>query len=133
MSASIGPAPAPPPPPGGAGRRRVAAEPLQDHFGRVAVRAALVLPFTRLQLAFEVNFRALLAILLGDFAQVLIEDHDIVPFGALLALARTLVAPGFGGGDREAHHLIAGIEPSNIRVLAQIADQNDFVDATRHD
>jgi hypothetical protein len=29
--------------------------------------------------------------------------------------------------------LIAGIEPPDVGVLAQIADQNDFVDAARHD
>jgi hypothetical protein len=47
--------------------------------------AALVLPFARLQLAFEVDLRPLLAILLGDLAEVFVESHDIMPFGALLA------------------------------------------------
>ena len=37
-----------------------APEALQHHLGRVAIGAALVLPFARLQLAFNVNFRALL-------------------------------------------------------------------------
>jgi hypothetical protein len=49
-----------------------AAEALQHHLGRVAIGAALVLPFARLQLALEVNFRALLAILLGDLAEVFV-------------------------------------------------------------
>src|SRR5208282_3531742 len=102
-------------------------------FGRVAVIAALVLPLARLQLALEIDLRALLAILLGDLAEVLVEDHDVVPLGLLLALARGLVAPGLGGGGREAYNLIAGIEPPDVGVLAQIADQNDFVDAARHD
>ena len=109
------------------------AEALQHDLGRVAVGAALVLPFARLQLALDVHFRALLAILLGDLAKILIEDHDIVPLGALLALARILVAPGLGSGDREVHHLIAGIEPSDLRILTEVSDQNDFVDAARHD
>src|SRR5664279_2503996 len=50
-------------------------EALQNHFGRVAVVAVLVLPFARLQRAFQVNLRALLEILLDDLAQALVEDH----------------------------------------------------------
>ena len=43
-------------------QRQLAAEALQHHFGRVAVLAGLILPFARLQLAFDENLRAFLEI-----------------------------------------------------------------------
>ena len=39
-------------------------------------------PFARLHLALEVDLGALLAILLDDLADILVEDHDVVPLGA---------------------------------------------------
>src|SRR5690606_36256978 len=73
------------------GQRRV--EVTQDDFGRVFVVAVLVLPLPRFELAFDVNFRALLQILLDDPHQAFAEHHDAVPLGLLLALAGSLVAP----------------------------------------
>jgi hypothetical protein len=70
-------------------------EALQHYFGRIAVVAILVLPFTRLQGAFEIHFRALLQILLGDLAQALVEDYHAMPFDLLASLASSLVAPAF--------------------------------------
>src|ERR1700727_616322 len=55
-----------------------------------------------------------------------------MPLGLFLALAAGLVAPVLGSGEREIDDLIAGIEPPNLRVLAQASDQNDFVAAARH-
>jgi hypothetical protein len=89
MSSSI--SLAPPLSPESAGRRSLVAARLKPELrgapssGKLSrpsppPRAALVLPFARLQLAFEVNFRALLAILLGDLAEVFVEDHDIDKF-----------------------------------------------------
>jgi len=64
-------------------KRQFAAKALQDHFRRLALIAVAIGVFARLQLAFEIDLRALLAILLGDLAEVLVEDHNIVPFGPL--------------------------------------------------
>src|SRR5664279_3180538 len=108
-------------------------EALQHHFGRVAVVAVLVLPFARLQRAFQINLRALLEILLDDLAQALIEDDDPVPLGFFLALAGGLVAPAFRGGDAEIGDRPAVLSAANFRIFAEIADQDHFVDATRHD
>src|ERR1700683_4291233 len=75
-------------------QRELAAKTLQHYFGRIAVLARLILPLSRLQRAFDVNLRAFLEILLGDPAQVLVEDYDPVPLGLFLALAGRLVFPG---------------------------------------
>src|SRR5690606_8668487 len=59
-------------------------------------------------------------------------DHHAVPLGLFLALAGGLVAPLLGGGQRQVGDALARIEGADLRVLAQIADQNDLVDAARH-
>jgi hypothetical protein len=105
---------------------------LQHDFRRVAILALLVLPFAGLQLTLDINLHALLQILLGDLGQIVVEDHHIMPLGLFLAVAAVLVAPAFGGGQREVDDRIAGIQPPNLRILAQIANQNDFVDAASH-
>ncbi len=120
------------PPPREVEQLQLAAKALQHDLGRIAVIAALVLPFARLQLAFDVDLRALLAVLLGHLAEILVEDHDVVPLGALLALARVLVAPSLRSGEGEAYDLIAGVQPAHFRILAQIADEDHLVDAARH-
>src|SRR2546429_5670602 len=38
-------------------------------------------------------FRSLAQVFLGEFGEPLVEDHDAVPLGLLLALARVAVAP----------------------------------------
>src|SRR5215470_14421481 len=110
----------------------LAAEALQHDFRRVFLGAVLVGVFARLELALEIDLRALAQILLGDLAQVLVEDHDAVPLGLFLPLARRLVTPGFGGCNGEVDHGIAGGQTPHLRVAPEIADQYDFVDAPRH-
>src|SRR5690606_31885457 len=78
-------------------QRQLAAELAQHDLGGVAVLAALVLPFAGFQRALDIDRAALAQILLGDLAEVLVEDGDRMPFGAFLALARVAVAPGFRG------------------------------------
>src|SRR5664279_659802 len=108
-------------------------EALQHHFGRVAVVAVLVLPFARLQRAFQVNLRALLEILLDDLAQALVEDHHPVPLGFFLALAGGLVAPAFRGGHPQIRDRTAVLGAANFRIRTEIADEDHLVDATCHD
>ena len=68
-------------------QRQFAAKALQHDFRGLALIAFLVGEFARLQLALDIDLRALLQILLRDLAEILVEDHDIMPFGAILALA----------------------------------------------
>src|SRR5271154_5740283 len=70
-----------------------AAKALQHDLGRIAILAGLVLPFARLQRTLDENLRALFQILLGDPAQILVEDDDAVPFGFFAPLAGGLVFP----------------------------------------
>src|SRR5260370_14528386 len=56
-----------------------------------------------------------------------------MPFGLFLALARGLVLPGFGRRQAKAHYSIPGAKSPRFRVPPEIADENDLVDAARHD
>ena len=118
--------------PAGVEHLQLAAEFLQHDLRRVAVVAGLVLPFAGLQLALDIDLRALLQVLLGDLGEVVVEDHDAMPLGLFLALAGILVAPAFRGGDPQIDDRIAGVQPPDFGISPEIADQNDLVDATRH-
>ena len=108
-------------------------ETLQHDFGRIAVLPVFILPFARLQSTFEVNLRAFLEILLGDLGQAFAEDDDAMPFGLLSPFAGVLVAPGFRSRDPQIDDRPAVLCAANFRVGSEIADENDLVDATRHD
>jgi hypothetical protein len=100
------------------GQRRV--EVLQHDFGRVFLDAVLVVVFAGLQLALDVNLRALLQILLGDLAEAFAEDHHAVPLGLFLALAGRLVAPAFRGGDPQVGDRAAVLGAPDFRIRAEI-------------
>src|SRR3954451_24975730 len=108
----------------------LAAEALEDDLGRIAVGAALVLPFAGLDLALEIDLRAFLQIGFGDLAEILVEDDDPVPLGPLLAVA-VAILPALRRGDSKVDHLAAIVERAGLRVVAQIAHQDHLVDA-RH-
>src|SRR5476651_2129966 len=55
-----------------------------------------------------------------------------MPFGAFLALAAGAIAPGLGRGHRHVHQRSAILHGLHFGVAAEIADENDFVDAARH-
>ena len=59
-------------------------------------------------------------ILLGDLAQALVDDDDAVPFGALLALAGCLVAPGIRRGEPQIDDRPAVLSAPNFRVGTEI-------------
>src|SRR5579872_1424356 len=111
----------------------LAAESLQHHFGRIAILARLILPLARLQLALDEDLGALLEILLGDPAQILVEDDDAVPLGLFLALAGRFVAPRIGGGDAQIGDRPTVLGATNFWIGAQVADQDHFIDAACHD
>src|SRR5262249_17879522 len=108
-------------------------EVLQHHLGGVLVLARLILPFARLQLALEIDLRALLQILLGHPAKPLVEDDHAVPFGLLAALAGCLVAPGIRGGHAQIGDRPAVLRAPDLGIFAEIADQDRLVHATGHD
>src|SRR6266702_2504709 len=107
-------------------------EALQHDLGRIFLDPALVGPFARLQRALDVHLGALLQILLGDLAEPFVEDDDAVPLGLFLALAGGLVAPGFRRRNAQIGDRPAILRPPDFRILAEIADQNHLVHASRH-
>src|SRR5262245_56875235 len=113
------------------GQRRI--EALQHHLGRITVLPVLVLPFACLQRAFEINLRALLQILLGDLREPFAEDHHAMPLGLFASLAGVLVAPGLRSRYAQIDDRTAVLGAADVRIGAQIADENDLVDAACHD
>src|SRR5262249_23705421 len=110
-----------------------AVEALQHDLCRIAVLAVLALPLARLQLPLNVNFGALFQVLLGNPAQPFVEDHHGMPLRLFTPLPRRLVAPGFGGGNAQVGDGTAVLGPADLGILAEIADQDDFVDGTGHE
>src|SRR5215831_17736268 len=90
-----------------------------------ALLAFLVLPFARLNAAFNVDHRALLQILLANLGQ-LSPRGDAVPFGALLALA-IAVFVGFVGGHGEVRDGLAASGVARFGIAAQSADENHLI------
>ena len=111
-------------------QHKLAAEALQHHLGRIAVLARLVGPFAGLDLALQIDLRALAQILFGDLAEILVEDDDAVPFGPLLAIA-VAVLPILRRGDAQIDDFTAIVERTRFRIVAKIPDQNNLVHA-RH-
>src|SRR5579885_128889 len=93
-------------------QRQFAAKVLQHHLGGIAVLARLILPFARLQRALDVNLGAFLQILLGDPAEILVEDDDAVPFGSFAPLAVS-----FHDSDVAIRRLATG-RPSWVRRIS---------------
>src|SRR5690606_6592157 len=81
--------------------RERAVEALQHHFRRIAILAGLILPLAGLKLPLDVDLRALAQILLHHAAQVLVEDHDRMPLGALLALSGVAIFPVLAGRNSQ--------------------------------
>src|SRR5215216_4300472 len=107
-------------------------EALQHDFGRILLDSALVGPFARLQRALDVHLGALLQILLDNLAKRFGEDHDAVPLRLFLTLAGALVAPGLRRRDAQIGNRPPVLCPPDFRILAEVADQNHLVHASRH-
>jgi multiple antibiotic resistance protein len=108
-------------------------EALQHDLGGVAFLPVLVLPFARLQRAFQINLRAFLEILLGDLAEAFIEDHYAMPFSLLTPLASRSVTPALRRRHPQIRDRTAVLGPADFWVGAEITDEDHFVDATCHD
>jgi hypothetical protein len=86
-------------------------------FEASALLAFFILPLAGLNAALDENQRALLQILLGDFG-LLAPDDDLMPFGALLALA-VFVFIGFVGGYREIRDGLAAAGETGLGIASQ--------------
>src|SRR5207302_6557157 len=82
--------------------------------------------------ALDIDLRALAQVFLGDLDESLVEDHDAVPFGALLALARGAVAPAFRGREVQIGDAQTLPGRADFGVAAEIADEDHLVDAASH-
>src|SRR5579859_3080352 len=105
----------------------------EHDFSRIAVLVGLVLPFAGLDLTLEIDLGAFLQKTLGDLDQVLVEDHHAMPLGPLFSLAGIPVLPGLGRRDRQVADLAAALHRADLRILAQITDENHLVDTAGHE
>src|SRR4029077_19371211 len=87
-----------------------------------ALLPLFILPLARLNSSLDVNQRALLQILLGDF-RLLAPYNNLVPLGALLALA-VAVLVSLVGRDRKIGHRLAATGKSRLGISSQPPDQN---------
>src|SRR5580693_6945542 len=98
-----------------------------DDFGFVLLLAGfLVVPGAGAQAAFDVALAAFFQVLADDLSQAL-EGRDVVPLSAILPLA-LFVLEAVVGGQRELGDWHAALSVFHLGVLAQISDENDFVD-----
>src|SRR5579859_7295381 len=103
----------------------------QHDLGRVAVLARIIGPLAGLHLALDVDLVALGAELLDDVDQGA-EHRHAVPFGALALLARLPILPALAGGEGDRRDPRAVAHGADLRVLAEVADQDDLVHGTSH-
>src|SRR3569832_342478 len=103
----------------------------RDDLGGVAVLAVLVLPLARAQRALDVDLGALLHILARDLGEA-VEEHHVVPLGALQILAALLVLTGHAGREDDVGHRADARHETLLRILAQFADQDNIVHASCH-
>src|SRR5690606_11025570 len=102
------------------------------HLGGVAIIALLVLPLARLQATLDVDLRTLAQVFGRDLAEAVPHDHG-VPLGLLLLFAGGLVRPALAGGDADVGDGGAARGGAGFRILPQVADENDLVDAACHE
>src|SRR5262249_7073343 len=98
-----------------------------DDVGRVVLLPILVVG-PGLQLPFDVN-RAPLGEVLRAVLGLVTPDGHAVPLGAFLTLAG-FVFENLGGGDAQVAQWTAAGGVLQLGVCSQIADQDDFVDAS---
>ena len=101
-----------------------------DDISGVLLHAVLAGVLVVTQAAFDVDRAALAQVLAGNLAE-LAEEHHTVPFGAFLLVA-ILVLADAGGGQADAGDRHAALGVLHVRVVAEVADQDDLVDAARH-
>src|SRR5262245_40192706 len=101
---------------------------LRHDLGRIALLPLLILPLTGADAALDVDLAALGEVLADDLG-LPSPHHHAVPLGGFLLLA-ALVGPLLGGGDAEVRDRLLALRVAQLRVRAEVADQDHFVDAT---
>lgn len=91
----------------------------------------VLFPLPGLQLALDVNLRALANVLPGDFRH-LVKQHHAVPFGLFNLLPGLLVGPLFAGGQAQIDYRLPAGGVPQLRVLPACANQNRFIYAACH-
>src|SRR5262249_52829289 len=89
-------------------------------------------PLAGLQGTLDIDLCPLAQIFLGDRDEVVVEDDDAVPLGAFLAFARDPVAPALAGRDVQVGDARAVLSRADLRVAAEITDENHLVDPASH-
>jgi len=95
---------------------------------RPPIVPVFVFPLSRSQRTLHVAERAFFQVLPGDLGQ-LIEEHDAMPFGRFLFLARRLVHPPLGCCDVGVGDRLAVRGVARFRICAQPAHEDDLVHA----
>jgi hypothetical protein len=92
--------------------------------------AGLVVPGAGLDLAFDEDLRALFDVVADDLGGAL-EADDIVPLGLVCPVALGIFLP-VGSGQREAGDGHAAGGGTDLGVFADVAEEEDFIDALCH-
>src|SRR5579885_2367483 len=109
-----------------------APEALEHDLGRIFLGTGVICPLAGLERALDVELRTLLHIFLNNVDQPLVEDHDPMPLGPLLALAAVLVAPRLRGRERQVRDARPILGAADLGVAPDIAHENHLVHAARH-
>src|SRR5436190_17835864 len=95
---------------------------------RIALVAVFVVPLARLQTALDVDLLAFRQVL-GERFGLLAPQHDAMPLGFFLALAR-FVVPRFRGGHVDRRDGGAPGRVAQFRVTSEIPHEDDFIHAS---
>ena len=83
-------------------------------------------------MALDIDLAAFFQEAFGHTDKTVGIEYDGMPFGAFFFLARGAVLPVFGGRDAQIADASAILERFDFGVSAQIAHDDDFIDASRH-
>ena len=101
---------------------QIAAEVLQNNFGRVSFLTVVVFPFAGLELSFQINFGTFAEISLGDVGKLRVENNHAMPLGSFLSFAGNLVFPAVRGSDVQIDDFGAAGRVADFGVSAQVTD-----------
>src|SRR5215469_15591590 len=100
---------------------------IHHDFGHIALLiCVLVVPGASLKASFNVDLAAFLEVFTGYFSQSS-PGYDVVPLGLVLPLL-VFIFVTIAGGNRESRHRGAAGRVFQFRVLAEVSDEDNFVD-----
>ncbi len=104
---------------------------IADNFSGVPLDAIFAGPLAGLQMALDVHQRTFSQMLPGELGESFVQ-HDPVPFGRFAPGAGGFVFPGFTGRNRQMGDGFATVHRTYIRIMAEVADQQGFVQRSSH-